>query len=95
MCMNFLQGCSVDLSTLLCIHIVSQTVLQDTVLVPVVQKVNSATLSINLYPVDSAVGFPNTYPVDSAIQLLNDCGLEIQYTVGIIIIGSRTFLLII
>ena len=26
---------------------------------------------INLYPPDSAIGFPNTYPLDSAIHLLN------------------------
>ena len=29
---------------------------------PVVQKVDSAIQRINLYPVDSAIGFPNTYP---------------------------------
>ena len=49
---------------------------------PVVQKVDSAIHRINLYPVDSANGFPNTYPldsdypVDSAIQRLNNRGLE-------------------
>ena len=30
---------------------------------PVVQKVDSAIHHINLYPVDSATGFPNTYPL--------------------------------
>ena len=29
---------------------------------PVVQKADSANQWINLYPVDSAIGFPNTYP---------------------------------
>ena len=35
---------------------------------PVVQKVDSAIHRINLYPLDSAIGFPNTYliyPLDS------------------------------
>ena len=31
---------------------------------PVVQKVDSAIHRINLYPVDSAIGFPDTYPLD-------------------------------
>ena len=31
---------------------------------PVVQKLDSAVQRINLYPVDSAIGFPNTYPLD-------------------------------
>ena len=31
---------------------------------PVVQKVDSAIHRINLYPVDSVIGFPNTYPLD-------------------------------
>ena len=30
----------------------------------VVQKVDSAIHRINLYPVDSVIGFPNTYPLD-------------------------------
>ena len=30
---------------------------------PVVPKVDSAIQQINLYPVDSAIGFPNTYPL--------------------------------
>ena len=33
-------------------------------LVPVVQKVDSDIHRINLYPLDSAIGFPNTYPLD-------------------------------
>ena len=51
-------------------------------MVPVVQKTNSAIHQINLYPPDSAIGFPNNfinwlviYHVDSAIQLLNNWGL--------------------
>ena len=32
---------------------------------PVAQKVHSAIHRINLYPVDSAMGFPNTYPLES------------------------------
>ena len=35
---------------------------------PVVQKVDSAILLINLYPLDSAIGFPNTYPLDSDLS---------------------------
>ena len=31
---------------------------------PVVQKVDSGIHHINLYPVDSATGFPNTYPLE-------------------------------
>ena len=47
-------------------------------LAPVVQKADCAILRINLYPVDSAIGFPNTYPlviypVDSVTHLLNNC----------------------
>ena len=37
-------------------------------LAPVVQKVDSATRWINLYPVDNAIGFPNTYPLDSDLS---------------------------
>ena len=33
-------------------------------LAPVVQKLDSAIQRINLYPVDSAIGFPNTYSLD-------------------------------
>ena len=48
---------------------------------PIVQKVDSATHNIYLYPVDSVIVFPNTYPLDSdlsdgsAIRLLNNWGL--------------------
>ena len=35
---------------------------------PVVQKLDSAIHNINLYPVDSAIGFPNTYPLERFIQ---------------------------
>ena len=35
---------------------------------PVVQKADSANQRINLYPVDSAIGFPNTYPLDSDLS---------------------------
>ena len=35
---------------------------------PVVQKVDSAIQRINLYPVDSAIGFPNTYPLASDLS---------------------------
>ena len=31
---------------------------------PFVQKVYNTIHRINLYPVDSAIGFPNTYPLD-------------------------------
>ena len=31
-------------------------------LAPAVQKVDNAIHRINLYPLDSAIGFPNTYP---------------------------------
>ena len=34
------------------------------VLASVVQKVDDAIHRINLYPVDSAIGFPNTCPLD-------------------------------
>ena len=49
-------------------------------LAPVVQKLVNAIQWINIYPVDSAIGFPNTfrwiviYPMDSAIQRLNNRG---------------------
>ena len=35
---------------------------------PAVQKLDSATHRINLYPVGSAIGFPNTYPLDSDLS---------------------------
>ena len=44
---------------------------------PVVQKVDNAIHRINLYPLNSAIGFPNTYPRDGdgiAIHLLNNWG---------------------
>ena len=34
----------------------------------VVQKVVSAIHRINLYPVDSAIGFPNVYQLDSDLS---------------------------
>ena len=37
-------------------------------LAPVVQKVDSAIQRINLYPLESAIGFPNTYPLDSDLS---------------------------
>ena len=37
-------------------------------LAPVVQKMNRAILRINLYPLDSAIGFHNTYPLDSDLS---------------------------
>ena len=35
---------------------------------PVVQNVDSAIRWINLYPVDSAIGFPSTYLLDSDLS---------------------------
>ena len=37
---------------------------QVNLLAPVVQKVDSAFHQINLYPVDSVIGFPSAYPLD-------------------------------
>ena len=37
-------------------------------LAPVVQTLDSTIQGINLYPVDSAIGFPNTYPLDSDLS---------------------------
>jgi len=37
-------------------------------LAPFVQKVDSSIHGINLYPLDSALGFPNTYPLDSDLS---------------------------
>ena len=37
-------------------------------LAPVVQKVDNTIHRINLYPLDSAIGFPNTYPLDSDLS---------------------------
>ena len=33
-----------------------------------VQKVDKAIYWINLYPLDSTMGFPNTYPMDSDLS---------------------------
>ena len=35
---------------------------------PVVQKVDKAIHWINLYPLDSTIGFPNTYPLVSDLS---------------------------
>lgn len=35
---------------------------------PVVQKVDIATHRINLYPLESAIGFPDTYQLDSYLS---------------------------
>ena len=35
---------------------------------PVAQKVESAIHRINLYPLDSAIGFPNTYSPDRDVS---------------------------
>ena len=37
-----------------------------------VQKMDNAIHRINLYPLDSAMGFPNTYLLDSARQRLDN-----------------------
>ena len=37
-------------------------------LAAVVQKVDNGFHRINLYPLDSAIGFPNTYPLDSDLS---------------------------
>ena len=42
--------------------------LRDIFLGPVVQKVDSAIQQVNLYLVDSAVGFPNTYPGNQSMN---------------------------
>ena len=41
---------------------------RDIFLASVIQKVDGAIHRINLFPVDSAVGFPNTYPLDSDLS---------------------------
>ena len=43
---------------------------------PIVQKVDTCSPIhwINLYPVNSAIGFPYTYPLDSDFQRLNNRG---------------------
>ena len=54
---------------------------EDVELAPDVHKVDNAINRINLYPLDSAIGFPNIYhwiviySVDSVIHLLNSWGL--------------------
>ena len=35
---------------------------------PDVQKVDNAIRGMNLYPLDSEIGFPNTYPLDSDLS---------------------------
>ena len=42
-------------------------------LAPVVQKLDDAIPEINLYPLDSAIGFPNTYPRPSAAMSEEKC----------------------
>ena len=37
-------------------------------LAPVVQNVDNAIHQINVYPLNSAIGFPNTYPLDSDLS---------------------------
>ena len=37
-------------------------------LAPVAQKMDRAILRINLYPLNSTIGFPNTYPLDSDLS---------------------------
>ena len=50
--------------------------------VPVLQKVDSVIYLVNLYPLNSAIGFSSTYPVDSAIQLLSNQGKDIKRREG-------------
>ena len=46
---------------------VNFTIVSTTLLALVIQKVDNTILhGINLYPVDSAIGFPNTYPLDKS-----------------------------
>ena len=62
---------SVCNSTPVFLHFCSFAVLwfqSSVVLVPVVQKVDSAIHRINHYPVDSTVGFANAYPLDSDLS---------------------------
>ena len=47
---------------------VNFTIVSTTLLAPVVQMVDSTIYHINLYPVDSAIGFPTTYPLDSDLS---------------------------
>ena len=48
--------------------IMARQICQELYLAPVVQKVDSAIRWINLYSVDSAIGFPNTYPLGSDLS---------------------------
>ena len=45
-------------------------------LAPVVQRADSGIQRINLYPLDSAIGFPKIYPLENAMQLWNNWGLD-------------------
>ena len=45
------------------------TIVLTTLLAPVVQTVDNTIYRINLYPLDSAIGFPNTYPLDSDLSI--------------------------
>ena len=56
-----IPGCSPGLTT-------DVNEYRDIFLAPVIQKVDGAIHGINLFPVDSAVGFPNTYPLDSDLS---------------------------
>ena len=38
------------------------------ILAPVVLKMDNAIHRINLYSLDSAIGFPNTYPLDGDLS---------------------------
>ena len=42
--------------------------LQCIFLAPVVEKMDNVIRRINLYPLDSAIGFPNTYLLDSDLS---------------------------
>ena len=42
----------------------NSSIIIQTVLAPVVRKVDSSIHRINHYPVDSVIGFPNSYPLD-------------------------------
>ena len=47
---------------------VNFTIVSTTLLAPVVQLVDNTNHHINLYPLDSAIGFPNTYPLDGNLS---------------------------
>ena len=67
------------------------------VLALVVQKLDNIINRINLYSVDSAIGFPNTihwiviYPVDSAIHLLNNPDQVVNVFLPFLVKAQRTF----